>query len=42
MDSIQIILIAVLGTGIAFLIYTILKSILSPKKVEGIQKLVKQ
>ncbi len=42
MDSIQIILIAVLGTGIAFLIYTILKSILSPKKVEGIQKYVKQ
>ena len=42
MDSIQIILIAVLGTGIAFLVYTILKSILAPKKVEGIQKLVKQ
>ena len=42
MDSIQIILIAVLGTGIVFLIFTILKSILAPKKVEGIQKLVKQ
>ena len=42
MDSVNIVIIAVLGTAIAFLSYFIIKSLLSPKQVEGIQKLIKQ
>lgn len=42
MATIQIIIIAVLATSIGFLTYTIIKSVLSPKKIEGIQKLIKQ
>lgn len=38
----QIILISVLGVGIGFLTYFIIKSIIAPKRIDGIQKLLKQ
>ncbi len=42
MATIQIIIIAVMAAFIGLLSYVIVKSILSPKKIEGIQKLIKQ
>lgn len=42
MDPITIIIISVLGTGICFLLYFLIKSIVSPKKADSIQKLIKQ
>jgi len=42
MASVQIIIIAVLTLGIGFLAYFIIKSVAAPKKIEGIQKLIKQ
>ncbi len=42
MDPITIIIIAVLGTAICFLLYFAIKSVTSPKRAETIQKLIKQ
>ncbi len=42
MATIQIIIIAVMAAFVGFLTYLVVKSILSPKKIEGIQKLIKQ
>ncbi len=42
MASVQIIIIGVLTTGIGLLAYLIIKSITAPKRIEGIQKLIKQ
>ncbi len=38
----QIILILVLGTAVGFLAWFIIKSLVTPKKIEGIEKLLKQ
>jgi tetratricopeptide (TPR) repeat protein len=42
MDSVQIIIIAVLALGVGFLAVFIIKSVAVPKRVEGIQKCIKQ
>ncbi len=42
MSPIGIIIIAVLGTAIVFLLGFVIKMIITPRKVDGIQKLVKQ
>ena len=42
MLAIQFIILVLMGTSIIFLSYMIFKSILSPKKIENIQKLIKQ
>lgn len=42
MATIQIIIIAFMAACVGLLTYLVVKSILSPKKIEGIQKLIKQ
>jgi hypothetical protein len=40
--AIQIILFALLGTFIGFLAYFVIKSLIVPKRIESIQKYIKQ
>ena len=42
MEAVQIIIIAVSAVAVCFLAYFIIKSSLAPKRVEGINKLIKQ
>ncbi len=42
MDTVQIIVIAVMGTGVIFLAYIIARSLMEPKHIEGIKKLTAQ
>ena len=42
MEAVQIIIIAVSAVAVGFLAYFIIKSSLAPKRVEGINKLIKQ
>lgn len=42
MDPITIIILSVLGTGICFLLYFTIKSVVSPKRADTILKLIKQ
>ena len=42
MLAFQLIILVLMGSSIVFLVYLIFKSILSPKKIESIQKLIKQ
>src|SRR5574344_2033213 len=42
MESVQIAIMVVLGAGVASLVFFIVRSVATPKKVEGIQKLIRQ
>ena len=42
MGIFQIILICVLGVGVCFLLFFIIKSLVIPKKIDSIQKLLKK
>lgn len=42
MESVQIAIMVVLGAGVASLLFFVIKSVTAPKKIEGIQKLIKQ
>ena len=42
MTSIHIIIIAIIGSCIVFLSYLVIKSFVTPRRIDGIQKLLKQ
>ena len=42
MEAVQIIIIAVSAVAVGFLAYFLIKSMVAPKRVEGINKLIKQ
>ena len=42
MTSFHIILIAIIGSCIVFLSYLVIKSVVTPRRIDGIQKLLKQ
>ena len=42
MNPIHIIIVAVIGSSIVFLSYLIIKSFVAPRRIDGIQKLIKQ